>query len=63
MSEKHLIVAISKRLKGMPLRKRTEKIRKLVRESSANKCFIRKILPNLYQEAFRPAGDNFREIV
>ena len=52
MAEKDLIVAISKRLKSMPLRRRTEKVRKLASESSANKRFIKKILPDLYQEAF-----------
>ena len=52
MAEKDLIVAISKRLRSMPLRKRAEKIRKLASESRASKKFIEKILPDLYEEAF-----------
>jgi len=52
MAERDLIVAISKRLKRMPLRKRTETIRKLAGDSSTNRRFIKKILPDLYQEAF-----------
>jgi len=56
MAEKHLIDAISKRLKTMPLRKRTESIRKLASECSANKRFLKKLLPDLYQEAFPPSS-------
>ena len=52
MAEKDLIGAISKRLKGMPVRNRREKVRQLASESGANKRFIKKILPDLYQEAF-----------
>ena len=55
MAEKDLIVAISKRLRSMPLQKRAGKIRKLASESSANKRFIKKILPDLYREAFPPS--------
>jgi len=58
MAEKHLIGAISKRLKSMPLRDRKEKVRQWASESSADKRFIKKILPDLYQEAFPPASSS-----
>jgi len=61
MAEKDLIIAISKRLKTMPLRKRSEKIRKLASESSANKRFLKKVFPDLYQEAFPPSSSSAGE--
>jgi hypothetical protein len=56
MAERDLIVAISKRLRSMPLRKRTAMVRQWASESSADERFIEKLLPDLYREAFRSSS-------
>ena len=53
MPERHLIEEISRRFKTMSRRARSQKIRKLARESPADDRFIRRTFPDLYLEAFR----------
>ena len=53
MSERHLIEEISRRFKTMSRRARSQKIRKLARESPTDARFIRRTFPDLYQEAFQ----------
>jgi len=52
MAEKDLIREVVRRFKRMPAQERITKIRKLASRSEVADGFIRKLVPELYEEAF-----------
>ena len=51
MAEEHLIAVIAKRYRAMPPEKRVVEVRKLARQSTDTREFLKKYFPDLYREA------------
>jgi len=51
MGEEHLIQVMAKRYKAMPPEKRMVEVRKLARQSSETREFLKTNFPDLYNEA------------
>jgi hypothetical protein len=52
MADEHLIKVISKRYKTLSVEKRMVEIRKLARQSEANRDFLKQYFPEYYKEAY-----------
>jgi hypothetical protein len=52
MAEEHLILMVANTYKKLPFEERAVKIRKLCRQSSDTREFIKNRLPDLYREAY-----------
>jgi len=56
MSETHLIEAVARRFKALPKKERVRSIRVFAAKSEADKRFIRRYFPDLFEEAFRSSA-------
>jgi hypothetical protein len=52
MAEKHLTMAIARRLAALRRKERVAKVKKLASASAEDEKFMRETFPDLYREAF-----------